>query len=75
MVTRENLAQHVWDRLVTDHTINQHISQLRKSIDTSRIHGLHISTIPKHGYIVLIEGVGFSAENQVSPIKQGGKLS
>jgi len=39
VVTREDLAQHVWGRLVTDHTINQHISQLRKSVGTLSIHG------------------------------------
>ena len=71
VITREDLAQHVWGRLVTDHTINQHISQLRKSIGTLSLHGLNISTIPKRGYIARMEGVGISTENQVSPIKQG----
>jgi len=56
VVTREDLAQHVWGRLVTDHTINQHISQLRKSIGNLSIHGLNISTIPKRGYIARLEG-------------------
>lgn len=69
VVTREDLAQHVWGRLVTDHTINQHISQLRKSIGTLSLHGLNISTIPKRGYIARMEGVGV-AENQVSPMGQ-----
>ncbi|WP_019614394.1 winged helix-turn-helix domain-containing protein [Psychromonas ossibalaenae] len=69
VVTREDLAQHVWGRLVTDHTINQHISQLRKSIGTLSLHGLNISTIPKRGYIARMEGVGIS-ENQVSPMVQ-----
>lgn len=71
VVTREDLAQHVWGRLVTDHTINQHISQLRKSIGTLSLHGLNISTIPKRGYIARMEGVGVSVESQVSPIMQG----
>jgi DNA-binding response OmpR family regulator len=70
VVTREDLAQHVWGRLVTDHTINQHISQLRKSIGTLSLHGLNISTIPKRGYIARMEGVSMPAENQVSPIAQ-----
>jgi DNA-binding response OmpR family regulator len=71
VVTREDLAQHVWGRLVTDHTINQHISQLRKSIGTLSLHGLNISTIPKRGYIARMEGVSTPAESQVSPIAQG----
>ena len=71
VVTREDLAQHVWGRLVTDHTINQHISQLRKSIGTLSLHGLNISTIPKRGYIARMEGVGTPAESQVSPLAQG----
>jgi DNA-binding response OmpR family regulator len=71
VVTREDLAQHVWGRLVTDHTINQHISQLRKSIGTLSLHGLNISTIPKRGYIARMEGVAMPAESQVSPIAQG----
>ena len=71
VVTREYLAQHVWGRLVTDHTINQHISQLRKSIGTLSLHGLNISTIPKRGYIARMEGVGTPADSQVSPIAQG----
>jgi len=70
VVTREDLAQHVWGRLVTDHTINQHISQLRKSIGTLSLHGLNISTIPKRGYIARMEGVGIPADNQVSPLAQ-----
>jgi len=74
VVTREDLAQHVWGRLVTDHTINQHISQLRKSIGTLSLHGLNISTIPKRGYIARMEGVGIS-ENQVAPIVQSGEGS
>ena len=69
VVTREDLAQHVWGRLVTDHTINQHISQLRKSIGTLSLHGLNISTIPKRGYIARMEGVGVS-ENSVAPLVQ-----
>ena len=69
VVTREDLAQHVWGRLVTDHTINQHISQLRKSIGTLSLHGLNISTIPKRGYIARMEGVGVS-ENSVAPMTQ-----
>jgi len=69
VVTREDLAQHVWGRLVTDHTINQHISQLRKSIGTLSLHGLNISTIPKRGYIARMEGVGVS-ENNIAPIAQ-----
>ncbi|WP_022939951.1 winged helix-turn-helix domain-containing protein [Psychromonas hadalis] len=70
VVTREDLAQHVWGRLVTDHTINQHISQLRKSIGTLSLHGLNISTIPKRGYIARMEGVGIS-ENNIAPMTQG----
>ncbi|WP_354625469.1 winged helix-turn-helix domain-containing protein [Psychromonas sp. MME2] len=70
VVTREDLAQHVWGRLVTDHTINQHISQLRKSIGTLSIHGLNISTIPKRGYIARMEGVGAVVDHKVSPIMQ-----
>ena len=71
VVTREDLAQHVWGRLVTDHTINQHISQLRKSIGTLSLHGLNISTIPKRGYIARMEGVGIPVDNQqVAPIAQ-----
>ena len=70
VVTREDLAQHVWGRLVTDHTINQHISQLRKSVGTLSLHGLNISTIPKRGYIARMEGLGIS-ENAVSPLMQG----
>ena len=58
VVTREDLVQYVWGRLVTDHTINQHISQLRKSIGTLSLHGLNIMTIPKRGYIARMEGVG-----------------
>lgn len=69
VVTREDLAQHVWGRLVTDHTINQHISQLRKSIGTLSLHGLNISTIPKRGYIARMEGVGVS-ENSIAPMTQ-----
>ena len=71
VVTREDLAQYVWGRLVTDHTINQHISQLRKSIGTLSLHGLNISTIPKRGYIARMEGVGVPADSQVSPISKG----
>jgi DNA-binding response OmpR family regulator len=67
VVTREDLAQHVWGRLVTDHTINQHISQLRKSVGTLILHGLNISTIPKRGYIARMDGIGIS-ENQVTPM-------
>lgn len=67
VVTRDDLAQHVWGRLVTDHTINQHISQLRKSIGTLSLHGLNIMTIPKRGYIARMEGVAISG-NQVTPI-------
>jgi len=67
VVTRDDLAQHVWGRLVTDHTINQHISQLRKNIGTLSLHGLNIMTIPKRGYIARMEGAGIS-ENQVTPI-------
>jgi len=70
VVTREDLAQHVWGRLVTDHTINQHISQLRKSVGTLSLHGLNISTIPKRGYIARMEGVGIS-ESTISPLSQG----
>lgn len=70
VVAREDLAQHVWGRVVTDHTINQHISQLRKSIDTLSQHGLTISTIPKRGYIARMKGVNSSPESQVSPIQQ-----
>ena len=70
VVTREDLAQGVWGRLVSDHTINQHISQLRKCIDTLSLHGFYISTIPKRGYIARMEDVGISAENETSPIKQ-----
>ena len=66
VVTREDLAQNVWGHLVTDHTINQHVSQLRKSIETLSMYGLNISTIPKRGYIVRI-----SAKNQAPSIKQG----
>ena len=69
VVTREDLAQHVWGRLVTDHTINQHVSQLRKSIGTLSLHGLNISTIPKRGYIARMEGVS-AAENNISPMMQ-----
>lgn len=69
VVTREDLAQHVWGRLVTDHTINQHISQLRKSVGTLSLHGLNISTIPKRGYIARMEGLGIS-DNTVSPLMQ-----
>jgi len=74
VVTREDLAQHVWGRLVTDHTINQHISQLRKSIGTLSLHGLNISTIPKRGYIARMEGVGVS-ENNIAPIVQSESSS
>ncbi len=70
VVTREDLAQHVWGRLVTDHTINQHISQLRKSVGTLSLHGLNISTIPKRGYIARMEGLAVS-ESTVSPMAQG----
>lgn len=69
VVTREDLAQHVWGRLVTDHTINQHMSQLRKSIGTLSLHGLNISTIPKRGYIARMEGLSVT-ETQVTPIMQ-----
>ncbi|MEH6451697.1 MAG: winged helix-turn-helix domain-containing protein [Psychromonas sp.] len=69
VVTREDLAQHVWGRLVTDHTINQHMSQLRKSIGTLSLHGLNISTIPKRGYIARMEGLS-ATETQVTPIMQ-----
>ena len=69
VVTREDLAQHVWGRLVTDHTINQHMSQLRKSIGTLSLHGLNISTIPKRGYIARMEGLSIT-ETQVTPIIQ-----
>ncbi|WP_372881892.1 winged helix-turn-helix domain-containing protein [Psychromonas sp.] len=68
VVTREDLAQHVWGRLVTDHTINQHISQLRKSIGSLSLHGLNIMTIPKRGYIARMEGVGISDNQVVTPI-------
>ena len=68
VVTREDLAQHVWGRLVTDHTINQHISQLRKSIGSLSLHGLNIMTIPKRGYIARMEGVGISENQVVTPI-------
>ncbi len=56
---------------MTDHTINQHISQLRKSIGTLSLHGLNISTIPKRGYIARMEGVGIPADTQVAPLAQG----
>lgn len=69
VVTREDIAQLVWGSLVSDHTINQHISKLRKSIATLSLLGLNVSTIPKRGYIARIEGVGISAENQTSHIK------
>jgi DNA-binding response OmpR family regulator len=69
VVTREDLAQHVWGRLVTDHTINQHMSQLRKSIGTLSLHGLNISTIPKRGYIARMEGLNIT-KTQVTPIVQ-----
>jgi len=69
VVTREDLAQHVWGRLVTDHTINQHISQLRKSVGTLSLHGLNISTIPKRGYIARMEGL-VAADNTPSPVAQ-----
>ncbi len=68
VVNREDLAQYVWGRVVTDHTINQHISQLRKSIDPLSQHALTISTIPKRGYIARMMNI--SAEKQASPIQQ-----
>ena len=71
VITHEDLAQAVWGRLVADHTINQHISLLRQSIDTLSPHDLHISTIPKRGYIARMADVGISAENQAPSIKQG----
>lgn len=74
VVTREDLAQHVWGRLVTDHTINQHISQLRKSVGTLSLHGLNISTIPKRGYIARMEGLGIS-ESVISPMSQSESAS
>ncbi len=70
VVTREELAQNVWGRLVADHTINQHISQLRKSTKTLSMDGLNISTIPKRGYIARMAGVDISVENKLPSIKQ-----
>jgi len=51
VVSRDELATHVWGRQVSDHTINQHISQLRKLVSTISDDDLSISTIPKKGYI------------------------
>lgn len=51
VVSRDELATHVWGRQVSDHTINQHISQLRKLVSTLSGDELSISTIPKKGYI------------------------
>ena len=51
VVSRDDLATHVWGRQVSDHTINQHISQLRKLVSSISDEELSISTIPKKGYI------------------------
>ncbi len=69
VVTREALAQLVWGRSVSAHTITQHISQLRKNIATLGLQGLNVLTIPKRGYSARIESVSLSVENQVSNIK------
>ncbi len=51
VVGRDDLSEAVWGRSVSDHTINQHISQLRKILTTINNTDLSITTIPKKGYI------------------------
>lgn len=69
VVTRDALSQLVWGRLVSDHTITQHISQLRKNIATLGMQGLNVCTIPKRGYSARMASISLSVENQVSHIK------
>ncbi|MPW28303.1 response regulator [Agarivorans sp. B2Z047] len=65
VVGRDDLSDAVWGRSVSDHTINQHISQLRKVITTLNNTELTIATIPKKGYIARCEAVG--QPNRVKP--------
>lgn len=67
VVSRDDLASEVWGRQVSDHTINQHISQLRKMISTISDDELSISTIPKKGYIA--RGVDMEQQPSVSVVK------
>ncbi|WP_051333579.1 winged helix-turn-helix domain-containing protein [Aliagarivorans marinus] len=55
VVGRDELSKAVWGRVVSDHTINQHISQLRKIIGGLDANDLTIATIPKKGYIARCE--------------------
>ncbi|WP_055732776.1 winged helix-turn-helix domain-containing protein [Agarivorans gilvus] len=57
VVGRDDLSEAVWGRSVSDHTINQHISQLRKVLTTVNNTELTIATIPKKGYIARCESV------------------
>lgn len=57
VVGRDDLSEAVWGRSVSDHTINQHISQLRKVLTTINNTELTIATIPKKGYIARCESV------------------
>ncbi|MGY5452127.1 winged helix-turn-helix domain-containing protein [Agarivorans sp. MS3-6] len=66
VVGRDDLSDAVWGRSVSDHTINQHISQLRKVITTLNNTDLTIATIPKKGYIARCEAV--AQKDKAKPI-------
>ncbi|WP_432456069.1 MULTISPECIES: winged helix-turn-helix domain-containing protein [unclassified Agarivorans] len=64
VVGRDDLSDAVWGRSVSDHTINQHISQLRKVITTLNNTDLTIATIPKKGYIARCETLAKQASSK-----------
>lgn len=68
VVARDDLADSVWGRSVSDHTINQHISQLRKSLQQLSREDLTISTIPKKGYIARCESAAVAASEAMKSL-------
>ncbi|MDO6686937.1 MULTISPECIES: winged helix-turn-helix domain-containing protein [unclassified Agarivorans] len=73
VVGRDDLSDAVWGRSVSDHTINQHISQLRKVITTLNNTDLTIATIPKKGYIARCESVGQPNRTKAEPAQVQAK--
>ncbi len=67
VVGRDELAKNVWGRIVTDHTINQHISQLRKAVENLSMGELTIGTIPKKGYIAKLTSAEAPMAEPVAP--------
>ena len=51
-VSREVLAKAVWHGKLSpeSRTIDQHVGQLRKKLESSPAHPTHIITVPKYGY-------------------------